>query len=364
VRVPFRELRRETEELRAELTEAHERVLDSGVFVGGPEVESFEEKLAGYCGATAAVGVASGTDALEMSLRAVGVGPGDEVITAANTFVPTVAAIVATGATPVLADVDPETFTLDPESAARACGPRTRALVPVHLYGHCAELRPLLALARDRGLTVVDDAAQALGAEWDGRRVGGLCDATAFSFYPTKNLGALGDGGAVTTNDPELAERVRRLCSYGERTRYDAVEWGRNSRLDSLQAAVLRAKLPHLERWGERRRELAVRYTRRLAELQLATPAEAGGTCHAWHLYVARVPARDALREALHELGVETLVHYPRAVHEQPAYAALARPELGRSERLAREVVSLPLYPQLTDGEAEYVCDALAQVAS
>ncbi|MBA2297532.1 MAG: DegT/DnrJ/EryC1/StrS family aminotransferase [Actinobacteria bacterium] len=360
--VPFLDLRRQTEELRGELDAVYASVLDSGVFLGGAEVTAFEEELAAWCGAREAVAVASGTDALELALRAVGVEHGDEVITAASTCVPTVAAIVAAGATPVLADIDPVTYTLDLGSALEACGPRTRALVPVHLYGQCADLEPLLQLARDRGLAVVDDAAQAHGAELGGRRVGGLCDATAFSFYPTKNLGALGDGGAVVTDDARVADRVRRLRSYGEDERYRSIAYGRNSRLDALQAAVLRLKLPRLEGWNARRRELAERYGRRLTESELTLPAEAAGTRHAWHLYVVRAREREPLRAVLASQGIETLVHYPRALHEHPGYRALARPGLERSEELAREALSLPLYPQLEDDEADRVCAALAEL--
>ena len=337
-------------------------MLESGVFLGGEEVASFEDEFAAFCGAREAVCVGSGTDALELALRAVGVGPGDEVITAANTCVPTVAAIVAAGASPVLVDVDPVTYTVDVGSVERACGPRTRALVPVHLYGQCADLGPLLELARERGLSVVDDAAQAHGAALGDRRVGSLCDATAFSFYPTKNLGALGDGGAVVTDDAALAERVRRLRSYGEDERYRSVEYGRNSRLDLLQAAVLGAKLTRLERWNERRRELAAQYARMLADTGLTLPAELPGTRHAWHLYVVRTDNREALRGALAARGIETLVHYPRALHQHPAYASLARAGLEQSERLADEVVSLPLYPQLQDAEVERVCEAIVEV--
>lgn len=337
-------------------------MLEGGVFLGGAEVAAFEEEFAAWCGADEAVAVGSGTDALELALRAVGVGPGDEVITAASTCVPTLAAIVSTGATPLLADTDPVTYTLDPESVLSVCGPRTRALVPVHLYGQCADLGPLLDLGRERGLAVVDDAAQAHGAELAGRRVGGYCDATAFSFYPTKNLGALGDGGAVVTRDAELAERVRRLRSYGEVERYVSAGYGRNSRLDALQAAVLRAKLQRLEGWNERRRELAARYGRLLAELPLTLPAELPGSRHARHLYVIRVGERARVREALAAQEIETLVHYPRALHQHPAYTELAHPGLERSERLAQEALSLPLYPQLEDAEVDRVCAALAEV--
>ena len=322
----------------------------------------FEREFAAWCGGREAVAVGSGTDALEFALRAGGVEAGDEVITAANTCVPTVAAIVAAGATPVLADVDPVTWTLDPDSAARACGPRTRAIVPVHLYGQCADLEALLDLAHERGLAVVDDAAQAHGAELGGRRVGALADATAFSFYPTKNLGAIGDGGAVVTDDSEVAERVRRLRSYGEADRYRSVGYGRNSRLAALQAAALRVKLPGLEAWNERRRQLAGRYRDELLGAELVLPVERPGTRHAWHLFVVRLRDRDAVRETLLAKGIEALVHYPRALHQHPGYASLAHAGLEQSETLAREVLSLPLSPQLSDAELEQVCVALDEV--
>ena len=346
--VPFLDLRRQTEALRPELEQAIARVLDGGRFVGGPVVEEFEQAWAEYCGVGHAVGVASGTDALAIALHAVGVEPGDEVITAANTCVPTVAAIEQAGGVPVLVDVDPETRTLDPARLEEAIGARTRAIVPVHLYGRCAAMEPILRIARERGLKVVEDAAQAHGAEYEGRRAGSLADAAAFSFYPTKNLGALGDAGAIVTADAAVAARARRLRSYGEEARYRSVEPGVNSRLDPLQAAVLLAKLPHLDEWNARRRELADRYRR--AGLEAPESAD--------HLFVVRAADRDAYRARLAAAGVETLVHYPLPVHGHPAYTRLARPGLETSERLAREVVSLPLYPELTDEEAEVVIGA------
>jgi dTDP-4-amino-4,6-dideoxygalactose transaminase len=350
VNVPFLDLRRQTDALRPELERTLARVLDGGRFVGGPLVEEFEQAWAAYCGAAYAVGCASGTDALAIALLAVGVEPGDEVVTAANTCVPTVAAIEQAGAVPVLADADPATYTLDPGSLEAALTERTRAIVPVHLYGRCAEMEPILQLARTRGLKVVEDAAQAHGAEHAGRRAGSLADAAAFSFYPTKNLGALGDAGAVVTGDADVAARARRLREYGEEERYRSVEPGVNSRLDPLQAAVLLCKLGRLDGWNERRAELARRY--RAAGLD----APAG----AHHLFVIRVPDREAFRARLAEAGVQTLVHYPLPVHGHPAYARLARPGLETSERLAREVVSLPLYPELTDEEAAAVVRAAA----
>ena len=365
MRVRFLDLSRAVAEEREELDAALAAVLDSGQFVLGERVAAFEDAFAAFCGARHAVGVASGTDALTLALQAVGVGHGDEVVTAANTCVPTVAAIEAAGAVPVLVDVDGETCTLSPASVEAALTPRTRAVVPVHLYGQCADMAPILELARDRGLRVVEDAAQAHGAEYGGRRAGTLGHAAAFSFYPTKNLGALGDAGAVVTDDEEVAERARLLRSYGERERYESVVPGRNSRLDALQAAVLAARLPRLEAWAERRRELARRYGAALAGTGVAAPVEAAGRRHAYHLYVVRTPRRDELRAELAARGVETLVHYPRPVHRHPAYERLAGEPgaLAASERLCEEVLSLPLYPQLTDDEAEHVAASVADAA-
>jgi dTDP-3-amino-3,4,6-trideoxy-alpha-D-glucose transaminase len=357
--VPFLDLRRQTDALRPELDSALADVLDEGRYVLGPPVEEFERAFADYCGASHAVGVASGTDAITIALQAVGVGPGDEVVVPANTTVPTVAGVEAAGAVPVLADVDPMTYTLDPGSVARALTNRTRALLPVHLYGQCADVPTLLDLARAHGLKLVEDAAQAHGAEIGGHRTGSLGDAAAFSFYPTKNLGALGDGGAVVTDDPAVAEEARRLRSYGERERYDSVRSGWNSRLDTLQAALLLVKLPRLEGWNERRRQLAARYDQLLAGTDLVLPIEAEGRRHAYHLYVVRARWRDDLAGRLAEQGVQTLVHYPRPIHRHAAYRRLAR-HLPVSERLCDEVLSLPLYPEFRDDEVERVVEALS----
>jgi dTDP-4-amino-4,6-dideoxygalactose transaminase len=357
VKVSFLELSRGVEALRGELEQALGAVLSSGRFILGGHVAEFERAFASYCGASAAVGVASGTDAVTIALRAAGVGDGDEVVVPAYTCIPTVAAVEAAGATPVLADVDALTWTLDPAAAAAAITERTRAIVPVHLYGLCADVEALRGL----GPAIVEDAAQAHGAEAHGRRAGTLGDLAAFSFYPTKNLGALGDAGAVVTRDPSAAELARSLRSYGERERYESVRPGWNSRLDELQAAVLLAKVPHLEAWTERRRALAGRYDAALAGTQIQSQPEPVGYRHVRHLYVVRVADREAFRARLAERGIETAVHYPRAVHEHPGYAHLARPGLAESERLAAQVVSLPLYPELRDDEAEAVADALAQ---
>jgi dTDP-4-amino-4,6-dideoxygalactose transaminase len=361
--VPFLDLRRHVEAIREELDAAVASVLDGGMFVFGEPVEAFEREFAAFCGATDAVGVASGTEAITIALQAVGVQPGDEVVTAANTCVPTVAGIEAAGARAVLADVDEHTYTLDAARVEPLLTERTKAILPVHLYGQCVDLDPILELARDRGLKVVEDAAQAVGAEYRCARAGSLADAAAFSFYPTKNLGALGDGGAVTTSDPETAERARLLRNYGERGKYDSVLRGWNSRLDTMQAAILSAKLPHLEGWTERRRRLAALYDEALAGAAAVRPVEAEGRRHAYHLYVVRVADREVLQQRLRDEGIGTAIHYPRPVHRHPAYEDLAGDHLGTSERLCTEILSLPLYPELHDLEVETVAAAVARLA-
>jgi dTDP-4-amino-4,6-dideoxygalactose transaminase len=335
--IAFRELRRETLELGESLREAVDGVLVESRFVGGGAIAAFERDFAEFCGASHAIGVSSGADAITVALLAAGIGPGDEVITAANTCVPTVLGIAASGATPVLADVDPHTLTLDLDSVRSAVGARTRAVVPVHLYGRRAEVEPLL----DLGVRVIEDAAQAHGAAV-------VADVAAFSFYPTKNLGGVGDAGAVVTSNHETAVRARQIREAR----------AAQSRLDTIQAAVLSVKLAHLTRWNERRAALAARYDAalRAAPVELLAPAEH----HAHHLYVVRTRGRDGLRARLLELGVETLVHYPLAVHQHSAWAGLDRPgRLAESERAAAEVLSLPLYPQLTEAEVDAVAAAV-----
>jgi dTDP-4-amino-4,6-dideoxygalactose transaminase len=361
VTVPFLDLSRQVSALRSELDSAIAGVLDSGRFVLGSAVEEFEAEFATYCGAAHCVGVASGTDAISIALGAVGVREGDEVITAANTCVPTVAGIDSAGAVAVLVDVDPVTYTLDPAQLDAALTERTRAVVPVHLYGQCADMDPIVAFARRHGLKVIEDAAQAHGAMYGGRPAGTLGDAAAFSFYPTKNLGALGDGGAVVTNDSAVAERACLLRNYGERTRYESVVRGRNSRLDALQAAILRTKIPYVEGWTARRREIASLYLELLADAGLGLPIAVGGRLHVYHLFVVTTQDRDSFQETLAEAGVTTLVHYPRPVHEHPAYRQLAPVDrnLAESERLARQVVSLPLFPELDEHEARAVVKAV-----
>ncbi|MFN8558799.1 MAG: DegT/DnrJ/EryC1/StrS family aminotransferase [Dehalococcoidia bacterium] len=364
--IPVTDLSRMHAEIRPALDAAVRRVLDRNWYILGPEVEAFEEAFAAACGVRYAVGCASGTDAITLALRAHGIGPGDEVVLPALTAAPTAGGVVAAGAIPVFADVDPRTRNLDPRAAAAAITPRTRALLPVHLYGRPADMDALTALAQRHSLALIEDAAQAHGAHLRGRPAGSLADAGCFSFYPTKNLGALGDGGMVTTNDPRVAERLRRLRNHGQSSRYRHEEHSANSRLDELQAALLSAKLPLLRDWNRARREQALRYHTLLPDgpVRLPPPDDAAESC--WHLYVVESSEREVFRARLHAAGVGSDSHYPVAVHLQPAYDAYGRGpgSLPVCERLANTVVSLPLFPGLTEAEQDRVAavvrDALA----
>jgi len=353
--------------LRTPIDAAIRRVLDSGWYILGREVDAFEREFATWVGAAHAVGVANGTDAVELALRAVGVGTGDEVIAPAHTATATIAAIEHAGAIPVLVDIEADTFGLDPEKlratiAARRPAGRLRAVVVVHLYGHPAALDAIVPIVRDAGLALVEDCAQAHGARWQGRGAGTFGDASAFSFYPTKNLGALGDGGAVVTDDAATAGRLRSLREYGWRERFRSETPGVNSRLDEIQAAILRVKLKALEADNTRRRTIAARYTAALTGAGRAAPRVRDGAVHAFHQFAVLHPRRDAWRSALLERGVGAAVLYPHAIHEQPAYAGRVRIGEGgvaTSERVCREVLCLPVYPQLSDEQVQRVVDAL-----
>ena len=357
--IPFLDLARQHHALQTELLAAAARVLASSHFVLGGEGRGLEAELARRAGVRHGIGVGSGTDALRLALLAVGVRPGDDVITPAFSFVASASTILMVGARPVFVDVEPATLALDPDALARALTPRSRAIVAVHLYGHPAPIDRIADLARRHGLALVEDVAQAIGATWDGRPVGGWGDAACLSFYPTKNLGACGDGGMLLTDRDDVAEHVRRLRHHGDRGRYEHVELGYCSRLDELQAALLRVKLERLDSWTATRRRLAARYRAGLAGLPLGLPAEDPRGTHIYHLFTVRHPQRDALARALAELGVGTMVHYPRAVPEQPMFALDAERRWPESWRAAREVLSLPCYPEMTEAEIDGVVAAV-----
>lgn len=358
--VPFLDLRPAYQELAEEIDEAVSRVVHSGWYVGGEEVRRFESAFAEYCEAGACVGVGNGLDALHLALRALDIGSGDEVIVASNTFIATWLAVTMTGATPVPVDPDPRTFNMNPELIESAITHHTRAVLPTHLYGQPAELDPILGIARDHGLKVVEDAAQAHGAKYKDRRLGGHGDAVAWSFYPGKNLGAMGDAGAVTTNDPEIARRVRMLGNYGSTRKYIHETRGVNSRLDALQAAVLAVKLRHLDEWNKRRRSIADRYSERLADTGLGLPHVPGWAEPVWHLYVVGSADRDRRASRLAEAGIQTLIHYPVPPHLQRAYAdiGLGRGALPIAECLADKVFSLPIGPHMSAEAVDQVIGA------
>lgn len=347
---------------RAAIDDAVARVLSGGRYVLGPETEAFEREFAAYLGLPHAIGVANGTDALHVALRALGAGPGDEVVTVAHTAVATVSAIELAGASPVLVDIDPATFTIDPAAVERAITPRTKAVIAVHIYGHPADMDAILGICRPRGIRVVEDCAQCHGARLGGRMTGTMGDIAAFSFYPTKNLGAIGDGGGVATADGELARRCRLVREYGWARRYVSDVAGFNSRLDEVQAAILRAKLPSLDADNDRRRAIAGVYGERLGRLKgIALPTERPGVRHVYHLYATLVDRRDEVLEALREHGVLAGIHYPMPIHLQPAYAGRTAPAgtLPATERVARHELSLPMYPELSEADAHRVCDAV-----
>lgn len=360
--VPFLDVGAGYRELRSALDEAVAAVLERGWYVLGPQVEAFESEFAAHVGAAHAVGTGNGLDALTLALRAVGVGPGDEVIVPSHTFVATWLAVSAVGAVPVPVDPDPATALLQPDAAEAAVGARTRAILPVHLYGRPVAIDALVDVARRHGLALVEDAAQAHGARAGARRLGAHGDAVCWSFYPGKNLGAFGDGGAVTTDDPEVAARVRRLANYGSDQKYHHEVLGVNSRLDEVQAAMLRVKLRHLDAWNERRRQVAGRYRAGLADLDgLVLPPEDPGHEAVWHLYVVRTDERERLRDHLAAEGIGTLVHYPVPCHRQPAYAStpVGAAHLPVADDLARTVLSLPMGPHLTADQADRVIAAV-----
>ena len=367
ISIPLIDLSAQYRSIHREIDQAIQRVVASGQFILGPEVEAFEREMASYCGVSDAVAVASGTDALELSLRACGIGPGDEVITTVYSFIAAVEAILAVGAIPVLADIELPTYTLDPQHVEALITRKTKAIMPVHLYGHPCQMDRLTALATHHGVKLIEDCAQAVGASFRGRRVGSFGDAGCFSFYPSKNLGGYGDGGMVVTNDPSLAEQVRLLRAHGSRQRYHHLMIGTNSRLDELQAAILRVKLRHLDQWTAARRRLAECYRKtfhRYGLKEVALPEELPGCVPVYHLYCIRTPARERIQDTLSRQGIATQVAYPSTLLDQPALqssSAKAGP-CPTARSVAQQILALPFYPELSDDAVERVVRYIADI--
>jgi dTDP-4-amino-4,6-dideoxygalactose transaminase len=364
--VPFVDLGVQYRAISAEIDDAISKVIRDADFILGREVRLFEEEFAEFCDSPHAVGVDSGTSALELALRAFDIGPGDEVITAANSFIASALGISHAGAKPVLVDVDPFTYTLDVKALERAITRRTKAIIPVHLYGHPAHMGPIRQLADKHGLVVIEDACQAHGARYKGKRVGSLGHAAAFSFYPGKNLGAYGDGGAVVTKDRKIASRLEMLRNYGQKEKYKHLFRGYNRRLDTMQAAILRVKLKYLEKWNAARRWNAKLYQKHLEGSGVVVPGEAGGAESVWHLYVIRTEQRDALKEHLVSKGINASIHYPIPIHLQPAYQDLGykRGDFPVTEAHADRILSLPMYAELSDRQIEFISQTVCEFQS
>jgi dTDP-4-amino-4,6-dideoxygalactose transaminase len=363
--IPFLDLKAASEELKDELDTAYQRVRASGWYIFGEEVNAFEQRFASYCGAEHCIGVGNGLDALHLILRGYDIGEGDEVIVPANTYIATWLAVSMVGAIPVPIEPDETTSNINPDRIEERITPQTRAIMPVHLYGQPADMDPILEIGRKHQLKIIEDAAQAQGAQYKGRPVGSLGDAAGFSFYPGKNLGAMGDAGAIVTNDGDLAGRIRTIGNYGSKVKYYHEQKGVNSRLDALQAAFLRVKLEHLEDWNQRRRAIADRYLEALADLSpLILPVKPSWTDPAWHLFVVRHPNRDAFQQTLTEAGIGTIIHYPIPAHLSEAYAdlGLKKGDLPITETLADSVLSLPIGPHLDDRSQETVIEAVKSI--
>jgi dTDP-4-amino-4,6-dideoxygalactose transaminase len=364
--IPFVDLKTQYHNLKDEVDAAITKVLESSQFALGDEVAAFEREFAAYCGASDGIAVNSGTSALHLALLGAGVGPGDEVITVPFTFIATVAAISYTGARPVFVDVEPHSYTMDVNQIEQAITKRTRAILPVHLYGQPADMDPVLEIAKSHGLVVIEDAAQAHGAEYKGRRAGSIGDLGCFSFYPGKNLGAYGEGGMVVTNNPDYTHTIRMLRDWGQARKYYHDLKGYNYRMDGIQGAILRVKLGHLEAWTEARRTHAAQYDARLADSAVQTPIVMSYARHVYHVYAVCSPERDALQQALQTQGIQTGIHYPIPVHLQPAYADLEYQvgDFPCSEQIARETLSLPMYAELSEAQIEIVSAAVREGVS
>jgi len=360
--IPYLDLKAQYHSIKTEIDAAVMRVLESTQYILGEEVAAFEREFAGYCQASQAIGVNSGTSALHLALLAAGIGPGDEVITVPFTFVATVSAICYTGATPVFVDIEPDYFTMDPSKIEAAITPKTKAIMPVHLYGQPADMDPIMEIARRRGLTVIEDAAQAHGSDYRGRRCGSIAEIAGFSFYPGKNLGAYGEGGAITTTRADVAATCRTLRDWGQEKRYEHRLKGFNYRMDGIQGAILRVKLRHLEAWTERRRQVAEWYAAALDPDSVRLPKARPGCRHVYHVYAVRTDDRENLRDVLGKQGIQTGVHYPIPVHLQPAHADLGyhAGDFPAAEQVAREVLSLPMFPEMTREQVQAVAEAVS----
>lgn len=366
MKIPLIDMVAQYRSVQTEIDDAIRQVLEAGQFILGPSVAAFEKEVADYLGTEHAVGVASGTDALILALRSLGIGPGDEVIMPAYTFFATAEAVMLVGATPVFADIEADTYCVDAQQVADRVTTRTKAIIPVHLYGHPANLTPLLELARAHGLKIIEDNAQAFGAEYRGCKTGSFGDAGCLSFFPSKNLGAFGDGGMIVTNDADLAQRVRMLRTHGWRKKYYPELLGYNSRLDELQAAILRVKLRHVEEWTEQRRKLASQYTQRLSELGIEVPHEASYARHVYHLYVIRVRERDKTQQLLKEVGIASAVYYPQPLHllvpcRQLGYEKGSFPV---SEQASQDTLSIPFFPEMSEAQMDRVVAMLSHILS
>ncbi|AEA46579.1 DegT/DnrJ/EryC1/StrS family aminotransferase [Archaeoglobus veneficus] len=360
--IPFVDLKREYQEIKEEIDQAIQRVLERGWFILGEELEAFEKEFSSYIGAKYGIGVNSGSDALYLGVKALGIGKGDEVITVSHTFISTVDAIVRNGAKPVFVDIDPETYTIDVSQIEKKITERTKAILPVHLYGHPADMGSIMEIGEKYSLFVIEDACQAHGAEYNGKKVGSIGDIGCFSFYPTKNLGAYGDGGIVVTNDDELANKLRTLRNYGSSKKYYHEFVGVNSRLDEIQAAILRVKLKYLEEWNEKRRNIARLYNEFLESSDLVTPTEKEYAKHVYHLYVIRYKERDKLQQNLLKCGIQTQIHYPIPMHRQKAYLELEyNTSLPVTEKICNEILSLPMHPWLREEEIRRISNCIGE---
>lgn len=365
MQIPFVDLKNQYSNIKEEVLDEISQALDSMQLFLGKNVQALESQYADYCNTEFAIGVSSGTDALHIALRACGVGPGDEVITVSHTFIATVEAIILTGAKPILIDIDPETYNMDPRLVEAAITPRTKAIIPVHIYGQPADMDPIVEIANNHNLKIIEDSCQAHGSEYKGRRTGSIGHAGCFSFYFTKNLGAYGEAGIITTSDPEIAERCRMARDHGQNEKYLHAMIGINGRLDEIQAAVLKIKLRHLDEWLESRRKLANHYNSNLPG-DYIVPKEMPWAKHVYHLYVIRTNEREKLREYLNDKGVACGMHYPVPVHLQKAWQSIGGPELSLpvTEKITKEILSLPMYPELTIDEVDYVCECISEFSS